>query len=531
MKNNSLQDLVQSIYDAPKGPQTCAFFDFDGTIISGFSAVAYLRQQLTRGDFSLAELSEMASAMTRFGLGDLGFSAMMAATMQFMRGTTEQEFIDFSAYMYEKHIAKAIYPESRALIEAHQACGHTVAVISSATPYQVRPAAKDLGIDEVRCTELEVVDGEFTGRVLQPTCFGPGKVAAAHEIADAHGTTLGQSFFYSDSTDDIELLESVGHPVALNPNKKLAVIAETRQWARARFSSRGRAGLMQWVRSIAATGSLATSFVAALPILALTGSKRRMQNFSYALFAETASALIGLDLDIEGEQNVWEKRPAVFVFNHQSKADVVIILQLLRRDLAGVGKKEIRNMPVIGQVMQMGGAVLIDRQNSKSAIEAMQPLVDVMRDEGKSVVMAPEGTRTITPKLNPFKKGAFHLAMQAGVPIVPIVIHNSIDVAPKGDFVFRPATVKVEVLPPVDTTDWQRDTIDEHVAFVRDQFLVALGQKEPVETKKRAKRSSKKRPAKRATRKKTTKKKSSVKKTKPSVVASDNPSAPTSDNV
>jgi putative phosphoserine phosphatase/1-acylglycerol-3-phosphate O-acyltransferase len=93
-------------------------------------------------------------------------------------------------------------------------------------------------------------------------------------------------------------------------------------------------------------------------------------------------------------------------------------------------------------------------------------------------VIAPEGTRTVSPKLAPFKKGAFHLAMQAGVPIVPIVIHNAGDVAPKGDFVFRPATVIVDVLPPVDTSAWRVDTIDEHVREVRNMFARALGQPE-----------------------------------------------------
>jgi len=87
----------------------------------------------------------------------------------------------------------------------------------------------------------------------------------------------------------------------------------------------------------------------------------------------------------------------------------------------------------------------------------------------------------VSPKLAPFKKGAFHLAMQAGVPIVPIVIHNALDVAPKGDFVFRSATVEVEVLPPVDTSDWTPETINDHVEEVRGMFLAVLGQDDSTE--------------------------------------------------
>ena len=107
----------------------------------------------------------------------------------------------------------------------------------------------------------------------------------------------------------------------------------------------------------------------------------------------------------------------------------------------------------------------------------MQPLVDAMRIEGKSVCLSPEGTRAVTPRLARFKKGAFHLAIQAGVPVVPIVIHNSIDVQPKGDLIFHPGTVDVEVLPPIDTSSWSADTIDKHVSDVRNLYLQALDQK------------------------------------------------------
>jgi putative phosphoserine phosphatase/1-acylglycerol-3-phosphate O-acyltransferase len=120
--------------------------------------------------------------------------------------------------------------------------------------------------------------------------------------------------------------------------------------------------------------------------------------------------------------------------------------------------------------------VLIDRENAASALEAMKPLVDVLQKEGRSVCVAPEGTRSTSTHLGRFKKGAFYLAMQAGVPIVPIVIHNAIDVAPRGQYVFRPATVKITVLPAVDTTHWSSETMNQHVDDVRDMFLEELDQ-------------------------------------------------------
>ena len=471
-------DVTHDIEQLPEGPRIGAFFDFDGTLIAGFSATVFLKEQIRRGDLSPYQLVELLSAISQFSLGSMGFSGLMTSAAKFMRGVREDDYIEFGQELYEQQIARKIYPESRAMVQAHMARGHTVAVISSATPYQVEPMARDLDIKHVICSRYEVKDGVFTGGIERPLCFGPGKVEAAEELSRDYGIDLDQSYFYSDSDDDLELLERVGYPQPLNPNSKLAAIAEHRGWPVRRFKSRGQPQITDYLRSIAATVSLIPTAAAGLPIWALTGSKSEARNFATSLFADVSSALIGLNLVVRGEYHLWENRPAVFVFNHQSKVDVVIMAKLLRRDIAGVGKKEIKSMPLIGKTLELAGTIFIDRENSASAIEAMKPLVDAMRNQGKSVAIAPEGTRSITPRLASFKKGPFHLAMQAGVPVVPVVIHNSGDVAPKGDFVFRPATVEVDVLPPVDTSDWRRESIEEHVAEIRGMFLDALGQGE-----------------------------------------------------
>jgi putative phosphoserine phosphatase/1-acylglycerol-3-phosphate O-acyltransferase len=534
--------LLRDINAAPDGPRIAAIFDFDGTLIAGYSAVAFIREQLRRGDLSARQFVELMQAATNFGLGNLGFSGMMAITAQLMRGVEEETYHELGRQLYIKQIARLIYPESRALVAAHQAKGHTVAIVSSATRYQVTPAAEDLGIEHVLCTQLEVENGRFTGGVISPTCFGPGKVLAAESLAKQTRVDLNKSFFYSDSTDDLLLLDRVGHPRALNPSSRLERIARVRNWPVATFDSRGRPTLSHFVRSVAATGSLVTAFVAGLPVYALTGSRSESQNFSFSLFADTASALIGLKLKVKGEQHLWSDRPAVFVFNHQSKADVVIIAKLLRRDIAGVGKQEIKKeTPILGLVMELGGVVFIDRADGKSAINAMKPLIDAMRNQGKSVVIAPEGTRTVSPIMAPFKKGAFHLAMQAGVPIVPIVIRNSGDVAPKGDFVFRPATVEVEVLPPVDTTRWHADTIDTHVRTVRNMFARVLGQPEEIPQQRKAARGAskivaaakmpaKKQATNKTSAKKTTVKEKSTKKPRTAVTTGARVKAPTPNN-
>ncbi len=89
------QQIIAEVEASDSGPQVGAFFDFDGTVIYGYSAVALIREQVKRGDLSPREFVELAAAMTSFGMGNIGFSAMMIATSQFMRGINEQSYIEF----------------------------------------------------------------------------------------------------------------------------------------------------------------------------------------------------------------------------------------------------------------------------------------------------------------------------------------------------------------------------------------------------------------------------------------------------
>jgi putative phosphoserine phosphatase/1-acylglycerol-3-phosphate O-acyltransferase len=178
---------------------------------------------------------------------------------------------------------------------------------------------------------------------------------------------------------------------------------------------------------------------------------------------------------VRGEEHLWSHRPAVFVFNHQSGVDAMLVAKLLRRDFAGIAKKEIQNVPLLGQAFEFAGAVFIDRGDTQRAIDALAPAVQALK-EGRSIAIAPEGTRSRTPRLGRFKKGAFHIAMQAGVPIVPIVFKNTLDVLPRGAIVLRPANVEAVVLPPIDTSAWTRETLDAEIEGVRKQFLEVLGQ-------------------------------------------------------
>ncbi|MGD9021405.1 MAG: HAD family hydrolase, partial [Lysobacterales bacterium] len=250
----SIDELLADIEAAPAGPQVAAMFDFDGTIIAGYSAMPLIREQLRRGDIAPAQLLELAAAMASFGLGKMGFSGLVAVNAQFMRGIDEKSYRELGVDLYNNHIARRVYPESRKLVQAHLARGHTVVVVSSATRYQLQTAADDLDIEHVLCTGLEVKKGKFTGAVEHPACFGRGKLDAAESMAEAHGIDLDQSFFYSDSHEDRLLLERVGLPRALNPDRKLQRLARRESWPVARFRSRGRPSVGEYLRSVATTG-------------------------------------------------------------------------------------------------------------------------------------------------------------------------------------------------------------------------------------------------------------------------------------
>ena len=160
---------------AARGPQIAALFDFDGTIIAGYSATGVLREKFTRGQMSAAEIIGTAAAMTRYWRGRIGFSGLMTAGARFMRGVSEESFAQLGEDLYLKRIAGRIYPETRALIRAHQAKGHTVAIVSSATLYQIAPAARDLDIDRILCSQYEIAERRIHRQHRATAVLWPGQ--------------------------------------------------------------------------------------------------------------------------------------------------------------------------------------------------------------------------------------------------------------------------------------------------------------------------------------------------------------------
>jgi putative phosphoserine phosphatase/1-acylglycerol-3-phosphate O-acyltransferase len=150
-----------------------------------------------------------------------------------------------------------------------------------------------------------------------------------------------------------------------------------------------------------------------------------------------------------------------------------VIGSLLRRDITGVAKKEAARDPRFAPIGLLVDVAYVERGNTGQAKTALQPVVERLRD-GVSIAIAPEGTRSPTPRLGRFKKGAFHMAMQGGVPIVPIVIRNAGDVMWRNSFFIRPGTIDVAVLDPIPTNRWEPEELNERIAEIRSLYLETL---------------------------------------------------------
>jgi lysophosphatidate acyltransferase len=150
------------------------------------------------------------------------------------------------------------------------------------------------------------------------------------------------------------------------------------------------------------------------------------RSFKYVMWYTT-----GVTFAVE-DPNDWlnTTRPAIFIGNHQTELDVLMLGCIFPKYCSVTAKKSLKSVPFLGWFMSLSGSVFIDRSNSHDARAAMSGAADEIQREKQSVYMFPEGTRSYSkePMLLPFKKGAFHLAVQAGVPIVPVVAANYSDV-------------------------------------------------------------------------------------------------------
>jgi putative phosphoserine phosphatase / 1-acylglycerol-3-phosphate O-acyltransferase len=467
---DDIELLITDVESGPQGPEVGAFFDFDGTLIAGYSANAWYGERLRRFEVGPGELARTLLAGFDMSLRGTDVTRFMQIAISAWAGRPADEIEALGERLFVQQIAGMVYPQAGELIRAHRRAGHTIAIASSATPFQVAPLAHELGIDDLLCTEVEVVNGLATGKLAGPVLWGTGKAEAVRGFAEARGIDLDESYAYGNGKEDLPYLEAVGRPRPLNPDGGLSELARERNWQTYRLRGRGRSWPLPAIRTGAALAGLGGAVAAGVGLGLLTRSRRSAANLAIGAGSEAALALAGVRLDVRGEENLWSARPAVFIFNHQSSLDVLVVGNLLRRDITGVAKKEAARDPRFAPIGLLTDIAYIDRGNSAKARSALEPVVEKLRS-GVSLAIAPEGTRTPTPHLGRFKKGAFHIAMQAGVPIVPIVIRNAGELMWRGSSVIHAGTVDVVVLPPVSTDGWRAEELDSRVEAIRMDYV------------------------------------------------------------
>ena len=213
-----------------------AFFDMDNTVLRGSSGRLYLQYLRKKGYLSWWSWYAISGQIGLYVTGLTDFPHLMARLMVQVAGADESETWQISDTWFREMLRDFITEPARERVAWHRQQGHRVALISASTPYAVAPVAHDLGLgDDYLATRLEVISGRFTGRLVEPACYGAGKVLMARAYAAQYKLDLAESYFYTDSHHDLPLLESVGRPIAVNPSRRLGTIAAERRWPVVRF--------------------------------------------------------------------------------------------------------------------------------------------------------------------------------------------------------------------------------------------------------------------------------------------------------
>ncbi len=214
------------------------YFDLDRTLIAGYSITSLALEKMWSGSLSARRILQHAGIFLHWGLGRSDYHQLLESTVGAMAGMSEAEIEDLGERAFERRIRPIIYSEGQQLIDAHKALGHEPVIVTSATRYQALPIARHLGVDQIYCTELEVAHGLITGNATP--CYGPGKKKAADVHMGFRQAALRDAYFYTDSCEDLPLLEEVGHPIAVNAKNSLARIATARDWRQISFDTLAR---------------------------------------------------------------------------------------------------------------------------------------------------------------------------------------------------------------------------------------------------------------------------------------------------
>ena len=210
--------------------------------------------------------------------------------------------------------------------------------------------------------------------------------------------------------------------------------------------------------------------------LMLLDRKRRIAPAILRTYGRATLRVCGVRLHVEHGERLKQPGGAILMPNHSSTLDTYVFTALMPTGANAVAKHEFKYYPVIGQGAWLLGLLFIKRGNSDRSRQTIQKAADRIRRDQMKVLVAPEGTRSKDGSLGPFKTGAFHMALQAGVPVIPIVVHGAHDIQPPGQLAPRRGDVHVRVLEPIDISHLTPEDIHEEKDRVRNLVLDELEQ-------------------------------------------------------
>lgn len=410
-----------------------AFFDLDRTLLAGASAPVFAAAMRRAGLTSNRQLPGeqlLFGIFNRFGetLPSMALARQgIALSKGKSRAATRR-----AAEEAADALAALVQPFAAGLIAQHRTAGRPVVMATTTPEDWVRPLAERLGLDDVIATRWEVEGDRYTGGIVGPFVWSAGKLSAVRSWARAHGVDLGESWAYSDSVYDAPLLGAVRHPVAVNPDPRLLVMATLRRWP---------------VLHLDVPPGVAKVPLVGVELQRLLLQLARPIAFPYARF------------DIAGTEHLPAQGPAILVGNHRSYFDpaaIAVTIARHGRTVRFLGKKEVFDAPVVGALAAALGGIRVERGTGSD-----EPLAAAVAALAASEIVAlmpqgtiPRGEAFFDPKLRG-RWGAAKLAAASGAPVIPIGLWGTERVWPRSARlpnvlnVADPPVVRIRVGAPV----------------------------------------------------------------------------------
>lgn len=409
-----------------------AFVDLDRTLVRGASGLVLSAAMHAEGLFEGRR--SLPGERALYGLYDLAgeslaFMAMVRAAPRFVRGWSVAA-VRRAGELAAPELADLVQPYAPGVLAEHREAGRLL-VLTTTTPVDlIEPFAELMGFDHVVATRYARDDGRYTGGIDGEFVWAVGKLKAARRWSERHDVTLAASHAYSDSVFDLPLLQAVGFPHAVNPDRRLFAIASLRRWP-----------VEHWDRPPGVPK------VAGIEPYHMLRPFVRPALIPYARF------------DISGVERVPARGPVLLAANHRSYFDVValaLVAARLGRPVRFLAKREIFDAPVVAQVARSLGGIPVDRGSGSQT-----PLREARRalEAGEVVVILPQGTiprgRSFFEPALRGKTGTARLAAMTGAPVVPVGLWGTEKVWPRSarvpdvTNVLHPPTVRVRVGKPV----------------------------------------------------------------------------------